>query len=381
MIRTTTALAGVFLVAAFGVSRAQTLLAPSQDCAAQVRGRPVFLNPYVQIVTLYRQKNIDGALRRLQEIGKERVTEVVERLEQLNKSARRDAGATSLPSDTCLEAAALVHTDLAMMVTRDTGWARASFHARAARSIIELMQGAEAFRRDWLLAMAYFHQKAIFSIDWSGRSGKTASESVDDIGRALAERAQSYFDEAVELYPEDAEILLAAGTLYEWGGFPRFGDEKRLRKAERLYRRAVEADPDMAEANLRYGRVLQKRGKHRDSAEPLQRTLELDESDVLNYFAHLLLGRLQERRDRAAEAVEHYRSATQILPDWQVAHIALSHALHVSGRRQASLEALARSVDVPAGSEDAMLGWWRYEMGRIRELDLLLERLRDGVFF
>jgi len=362
-------------------SAAQTLPQPATDCAARVGGEPVFLNPYVQIVTLYRQGDLAGARRQMTELGEESVTEVVERLEGLNDSVRQGDRGTSLPSDECLAGAALVHGELGMSATRDTYWAKADYHLRRARILFGLMHEPEPFRRDWLLALAYFYQSAIFASSEKGDFGQSSSEFVDEHGVGYFNEARSYFEEALELYPEDLEILVAAGGLYEWGGSPRFGEEKHLKTAEKLYRRATVVNPRVAETQLRHGRVLEKLERYDEAVGPLERVIELAENDVLDYLAHLILGGIEERSGRLGKAIERYRAATEVLPGWQVAHIALAHALHSSGQRRASWSALARSVDAPPANNEARVGWWAYELGRSQKLEPLLERLRERVYF
>jgi tetratricopeptide (TPR) repeat protein len=154
-----------------------------------------------------------------------------------------------------------------------------------------------------------------------------------------------------------------------------------VKTAEKLYRRAVVVNPRVAEAQLRHGRVLEKLERYEEAVGPLERVVELGESGLFDYLAHLVLGGIEERMGRVAKAIDHYRVATEVFPDWQVAHIALAHALHVSGQRKASRSALSRSVDAPPASVEALMGWWSYELGRSEKLEPLLEHLRERVYF
>ena len=77
-----------------------------------------------------------------------------------------------------------------------------------------------------------------------------------------------------------------------------------------------------------------------------------------------------------AAAVPHVAirdRAVALLPRWQAGYIALSHALHASGEREASREVLDEALQFPADDENAV-GWWSYEVGlsqRLEPLELL----------
>ena len=111
------------------------------------------------------------------------------------------------------------------MAEEESSMGRASaLHWRAARAFINQIRGVarrEAFRRNWLLTAGYYFQTTIFS-------GNT---------RSGFDRAKRYFDEAVTLFPEDVDVLVSAGALYEWNGSLPLGNKTDLKRAETLYRR------------------------------------------------------------------------------------------------------------------------------------------------
>jgi tetratricopeptide (TPR) repeat protein len=104
---------------------------------------------------------------------------------------------------------------------------------------------------------------------------------------------QVHVDAALALFPKDPEILLLAGALHETFASARmqqlvasadlpFGaslgiksTHDELRLAERLFRRAVSADGQHAEARLHLGNVLAQLDRHKEAAGVLRQALRL----------------------------------------------------------------------------------------------------------
>ena len=275
------------------------------------------------------------------------------------------------PSDRCLEAAAMMHGELAMEDFDARQYIVAELHFGVADELMTLISDRELherFVRNWLLALGYFMQKSMYLHDAEHATGAFVM-------------ALRYYDDAVERFGDDGEILVAAGALYESSGTFRAGEKKHLANAEKLYARAVVAAPLLAEAQLRYGRVLEKRGRYRDAEAPVAKAIELDESVHVTYIARLIAGRLAERDGRLEEAIRQYESAIPLLPGWQIATIALSHVLHEVGRREESAKILAESIRARPTSQKDSVGWWIYELGRSARLESLWQHMRQETQF
>ncbi len=280
------------------------------------------------------------------------------------------------PRDRCRQAAAMAHTEAAIRLTGEIEFTLAARQIELSRQWIHEMKVTperERFRRDWLLALATFHHRSIFSFDPSRGLGR-----VEEAGgpRAwLFSEAQRFYDEAVDVFENDAEILLSAGAFYEWSG-SLSTDKRTLRKAEKLYARARAADPDYTEAQLRYGRALEKRGRYDEARVPLAAVDANVASTYQAYMAKLILGRVEHEAGNVAAAIELYRDATELLPEWQVAYLSLSHALHVAGRRDESREVLAGAIRREAKSVEVFQGWWVYERGSADYFEDIWDRMR-----
>jgi len=282
-----------------------------------------------------------------------------------------------LPRDRCRQAAAMAHTEVAIRLTGEFQFTHAARQLKVSRKWIDEVEGKperEKFRRDWLLALATFHHRSILSFDPSRGLGRV-EEVVGGPRARLFSEARRFYDEAVDDFENDAEILLSAGAFYEWSG-SLSTDKRTLRKAEKLYARARAADPDYTEAQLRYGRALEKRGRYDEARVPLTAVDANVASTYQAYMAKLILGRVEHETGNVAAAIELYRDATELLPEWQVAYLSLSHALHVAGRRDESREVLAGAIRREAKSVEVFQGWWVYERGNADYFEDIWDRMR-----
>ncbi len=311
--------------------------------------------PFLRLVNLYRRGHSDEAIRELGNLDRR----VVERM------IRQWAPGID---DRCLEAASLLETEFAMSLATRSRWEEADSFFDEAWLVSFLMdEGADRlrFQRDWLLATGLFNHQLIF---------------LNIAAEEAFVRAARFLHDAVRLYPNDPEVLLAAGSLLEWSGSLRRGEPAHLKEAEELYARALRLVPDEPEILLRHGLVLEKLEKEDEAAPPLRRVLELDARKDLTYRSRMVLGGMVERAGRLAEAIAHYEAAAEAIPSWQVAHLALGHALHASGSHDRAREVLRRALAMKMKSADETLGgWWSYELGIALRFEPIFERLRAEV--
>ena len=151
--------------------------------------------------------------------------------------------------------------------------------------------------------------------------------------------------------------------------------QQALRAAEEAYRGAIQLEPGAAEAHLRLGRVLQRRGKAEPARAELSWVVENSTHSPLPALAQLFLGELEESRGQLDEAIMRFRLALREEPESQSARLALSQALHRAGEMRASAEA-ARVVLVRKEPGDS---WLDYHLGFPRRAQAVMERLRGEV--
>ena len=133
----------------------------------------------------------------------------------------------------------------------------------------------------------------------------------------------SHFNRALELFPNDPEVLFFNASVHEFFAGVRMQSVMRsmngqravafdvdnegaeLWRAERLYQRVLERNPVFTEASIRLGRVLGLRGRHDEAVEQLQQGLSAVEP-VLQDDANLFLGGEFEALGNGEEARRSY---------------------------------------------------------------------------
>jgi tetratricopeptide (TPR) repeat protein len=148
-----------------------------------------------------------------------------------------------------------------------------------------------------------------------------------------------------------------------------------LRRAEQLYKRALERDPALVEARIRLGRVLGLRGRHEEAIDQLRQGQSAGEP-VLRYYAHLFLGGEFEALGNGTEARRSYEQAAILAPTAQSPLLGLSRVADRAGDRAAARELVGRVLKLPVGDLEYNDPWWVYEVAHARNVDQLFEDLR-----
>ena len=205
-----------------------------------------------------------------------------------------------------------------------------------------------------------------------------------------------HFTRALELFPNDPEVLFFAASAHEaFAGVrtqavmrsikvPRdvsFGvqdEDAELRLAEQLYKRTIERTPNHVEARIRLGRVLGLRGRHKEAVDQLRQG-EVASEPVLQYYAHLFLGGEFDALGNGAEARQSYERAAALAPTAQSPLLGLSRVADQAGDRRGARELIERVFALPAGDEERVDPWLVYEIVQARSLDGLLADLHQRI--
>lgn len=206
----------------------------------------------------------------------------------------------------------------------------------------------------------------------------------------------SHFTRALELFPNDPEVLFFAASAHEtFAGmrtqavmrsmkvprgvsFEVEDEDAELRRAEQLYKRAIERNPNHLEARIRLGRVLGLRGRHKEAVDSLRQG-QVATEPVLQYYAHLFLGGEFEALGNGAEARRSYERAAALAPAAQSPLFGLSRLAEQAGDREGARELIARVFALAAGDEGRIDPWWVYEIVQARSLDGLLADLHQRI--
>jgi tetratricopeptide (TPR) repeat protein len=217
------------------------------------------------------------------------------------------------------------------------------------------------------------------------------------------ERHTRHEDRAIQLFPDDAELLFLAGSVHEtfassrmqalvrsmqlpWGATHGIESERsELREAEELFRRATDADPALLEARVRRGRVLQLLGRHEQAVRELERAVSAlaaagpdPDAELLRYYAEMFLGAAAEATGRHEASQAAYGRAASAFPGASAPQLALSQLALQADDRVAALDA-ARLALRPRAGQDRDDPWWRYHLVQGRRVDSWFARLHESL--
>jgi DNA-binding winged helix-turn-helix (wHTH) protein/tetratricopeptide (TPR) repeat protein len=186
-------------------------------------------------------------------------------------------------------------------------------------------------------------------------------------------RAKAALQKAVEIDDTLAEAHAVLGfTIFwydwDWGA------------AEGQYRRALELDPNSADAHLAYAHLLSNTGRHTEALAEAKRARELD---PLNLRNNALEGQFLNHAGRTDEALARLRKTFELDPNYLLAHLFAWSAYVEKGMYvEAAAEARrARELNDLSAQPGAYLGYALAKSGRRREalaeLEGLLELLAE----
>ncbi|HET9315663.1 MAG TPA: hypothetical protein VFQ51_08740, partial [Vicinamibacteria bacterium] len=171
--------------------------------------------------------------------------------------------------------------------------------------------------------------------------------------------AQLWASNAVEIFPRDADLLLARGSVREEVatiGSPcatpaalavvsgadkadAIARQQVLEKARRDFTDALAVDGGLGLARVRLGRVLWRLGEPEPARQQLEKALATASLVDHVYLAHLFLGRVYQDAGRLEDATREYALAADLHPTALSAATALSHARLLAGDAEGARQA------------------------------------------
>ncbi len=124
-------------------------------------------------------------------------------------------------------------------------------------------------------------------------------------------------------------------------------------EAARLFRRAVEMEPDDPTLRLSLGIALNRAGDSRAALPELEEAARLDPALAQ---AHDAIGAILERAGRDREAIDRYRAAVEHAPDAEDTHRRLADALLRTGRPESAATHYRRVIELDPGTAEARFG-------------------------
>jgi tetratricopeptide (TPR) repeat protein len=312
-----------------------------------------------EALATYRDGQLRAALSRVQSIPETSLNETV------NRFCTREDVRPALRIVRMRIAAALL-TETAFVRIQSSSFASQDPYLSSAHALMRKLaemaddgrDGAgdpeRRFVRDWYLLVASFRH-----------------------GRAEVGWSRAYLSEARERFAKDPQVLLVTGSDHEMvsdvtaGYLRRFSangrsfneskinPEKELEEAEKDFKQSAALAPDLAEARLRLGRVLMRRGDLDGATRELRGALAHAVQDQIRYLAWLFLGLVDVDRGDLEGAEQSYLEALRLFPRAQTVKVAMSELAYLKGRdgdAAAQIVALLQSFV----REDP---WWGYLLG------------------
>ncbi len=161
------------------------------------------------------------------------------------------------------------------------------------------------------------------------------------------------------------EMQLAFGAMHEkqwlrnqFEGWTPPTLRPSLQVADRAFRAALSAAPDLDEARVRLGRVLLLQSKPDDALETFRPVRDrLDRGFA--YLVRMFEGEAYEQRSDASRAQESYAAAHDMMPHAESAIVALGNLAFARGRRVEALDILKRLNDASAAGTSKDPWVWR----------------------
>ncbi len=227
----------------------------------------------------------------------------------------------------------------------------------------DLRKGLEFFEAALALDPGYAHAHSGIADIWSNLADDWVVPD-DAYPRAKAAAAR-----ALELEPTLAEAVTSVGKVLCWYEWDFAGAERELR-------RAVELNPNYADAHFVFGSTLPAVGKLDEAIEEMRKALVLD--PLAPHHSRWLARFLLYAKDYDA-AIEQSRRTLEINTDYIYSYLDIGSAHLGQGDAEEALKCYRRgqSLESAVRSYDALLVRALAAMGEREEAEAIMERLEE----
>ncbi len=165
------------------------------------------------------------------------------------------------------------------------------------------------------------------------------------LDRASNITARDLFRRAIELDPDYAAAYSGLATAYRYAvnmGWSEF-IAADLDRTDALALKALELDPNSAEARRVLAAVHLRRGEHALAAAQLERALEINPSDAASFQEY---GRAMMYIGDEKKAIEWFEAARKLDPNWEPGRLAeLALAYYLAGRYADAIDPSAEALE------------------------------------
>jgi adenylate cyclase len=161
--------------------------------------------------------------------------------------------------------------------------------------------------------------------------------------RSALQYARRMFDRAIEIDPNFARAYAGIADCCSFVYMYWDGSNANLEGADTSSRKALELDPESAEAHTSRALALTLRRSYQQAREEFEGALRLN---PMLYEAHYFYGRACLTEGKFNEAVSHFRDAWRVRPEDYQAICLSAQALVKLGRREEALDATRQGLKV-----------------------------------
>ena len=161
--------------------------------------------------------------------------------------------------------------------------------------------------------------------------------------RTALQYARRMFDRAIEIDPNFARAYAGIADCCSFLYMYWDSSKANLESADASSRKALELDPESAEAHTSRALALTLRRQYSEARREFETALQLN---PMLFEAHYFYGRACLIEGKLEEAVSHYRDAWRVRPEDYQAIFLCSDALIGLDRRQEALEAAQQGLEV-----------------------------------
>jgi hypothetical protein len=317
---------------------------------------------------------------------------VLSALSSAAAAVARDANANFI-----IRRGALMHTDIVMMGLaapaasdravrqeavrmsftdgRQTALLESNLHWEFARKLLDLVAGpgtnrpapsGDSMVRRWYVATSAWMELSGHHENTHMAHGREIFPDDPELAMLIGAQHEVYATSAVQTAVRSAFLPTGVRLSVE-------SERVELREAERFLRRATELKPDLAEAQIRLGRVLAIMGRDGEAAEHLKSGLATTDEQLLRYYGSLFLAAVEENLRHDDVARELYLQAAALFPRAQSPLLGLSELARRAGHRDEALGEMEKVYRLESNPRLDADPWWTYNRAQGRHAEMLID--------
>ena len=171
-------------------------------------------------------------------------------------------------------------------------------------------------------------------------------------------KAIEYYLKAIELNPNYADAYFSLGSVYM--------KLKKWNEAVINYEKAIDLKPGSIEAYYNLGLAYYYLGKYKDSIKSWEKVIEINPTHVYTYYN---LGYVYYKIEKWEEAISNWKKALKLKPNYADAYFGLGNVYYNIGKYEEAIKSWKKVIELKSDYADAYynLGLAYYYLERYKE--------------